>query len=202
MEQIEVTIRVQESLENAIKKLEEKGFKLIRRSQINDLYMSQLVDKLNSSNIQNILSKSVLLRYLNQDGKEIKKITYKNKKYDNNNDLLSEQKVSIDCEDLETAKKLFECLEFKELIRVKYQIFVMKRNNMEFAFQLVENLGLLLEYENSNDYTGKTDIEIKEAKENMFKEIQELGIKTTDEMDVRKAKELICKKYKKELNVC
>ena len=52
MEQIEVTIRVQESLENAMKKLEEKGFKLIRKGQINDLYMSRLVDELNNIKIR------------------------------------------------------------------------------------------------------------------------------------------------------
>lgn len=193
MEQIEVTVRVKESLEDVIEKLDKKGFVLIRKSKVNDLYMSQLVDKLNNDNIQQILSNSVVLRYLNQDGKEIKKITYKNKKYDNNNNLLSEQKVNLDCTDLETAKKLFECLNFSKLIRVKYKVFVMKRNNIEFAIQLVDNLGLLLEYENTNDYVGKSDIEIEKVKEKMFKEIQDFGIETTDEMNVMKVKELIIK---------
>ena len=181
-------------MKDVIEKLEEKNFILIRKSQIDDLYMSQLVDKLNNDNIQYVLSNSVLLRYLNQDGKEIKKITYKNKKYDNNNNLLSEKKVSIDCKDLETAKELFECLKFRELIRVRYKVFVMKKDNKEFAFQLVDNLGLLLEYEDTNDYAGKSDIEIEKVKEKMFKEIHEFGIKTTDEMDVKKAKELIYNK--------
>ena len=194
MEQIEVTVRVKEDLKDVIEKLEKKNFILIRKSQIDDLYMSQLVDKLNNDNIQYVLSNSVLLRYLNQDGKEIKKITYKNKKYDSNNNLLSEKKVSIDCKDLETAKELFECLKFSELIRVRYKVFVMKKDNIELAFQLVDNLGLLLEYEDTNDYEGKSDIEIGKIKEKMFKEIHEFGIKTTDEMDVKKAKELIYNK--------
>ena len=194
MEQIEVTVRVKESLEDVMEKLENVGFILIRKSQVDDLYMSQIADKLNNDNIQYILSKSVLLRYLNQDGKEIKKITYKNKKYDSSNNLLSEQKISIDCKDLEKAKELFECLEFKELIRVRYKVFVMKKDDIEFAFQIVDNLGLLLEYENTNDYAGKSDIEIEKVKDKMFREIHEFGIKTTDEMDVKKAEELIYNK--------
>ncbi len=194
MEQIEITVRVKESLEDAIEKLEKAGFILIRKSKVDDVYMSQLVDKLNNDNIQYILSNSVLLRYLNQDGEEIKKITYKNKKFDKNNNLLSEKKVSIDCQDLEKARELFECLNFRELIRVRYKVFAMKKDNIEFAFQLVDNLGLLLEYENTNDYAGKSDIEIEKVKCKMFKEIHEFGIKTTDEMDVKKAEELIYNK--------
>ena len=162
MEQIEITVRVKESLENVVTKLKKEEFVIIRKSEINDLYMSQLVDKLKSDNIQYILSNSVLLRYLNIEGEEIKKITYKNKKYDKNNNLLSEQKISIDCKDLETAKKLFECLKFEELIRVKYQVIVLKKDNMELALQLVENLGLLLEYEDTNDYRGMSNTEMKE----------------------------------------
>lgn len=77
MEQIEVTVRVKENLEKAMEKLTQNGFILIRKSQVDDLYMSQLV---NNNNIQYILSNSVLLRYLNQDGEEIRKITYKDKK--------------------------------------------------------------------------------------------------------------------------
>lgn len=194
MEQIEVTVRVKESLQDAIEKLEKAGFILIRESQVDDLYMSQLVNKLNNDNIQYILSKSLLLRYLNQNGEEIKKITYKNKKFDKNNNLLSEKKVSIDCQNLEKARELFECLNFRELIRVRYKVFVMKKDNIEFAFQLVDNLGLLLEYENANDYAGKSDIEIEKVKKKMFKEIREFGIETTDEMDVKKAEELIFNK--------
>ena len=193
MEQIEITVRVKESLENTISKLEKNGFISIRKSEINDIYMSQLVEELNLNNIQYILSNSVLLRYLNIDGKEIKRITYKDKKYDSDNNLLSEQKTSIDCTDLETAKKLFECLKFKELIRVKYKVIVMKKDNIEFALQLVENLGLLLEYEDSNDYKEMKNTEIKKVKEKMFKEVQDFGIKTTNEMDVMKVKELIIK---------
>lgn len=132
--------------------------------------------------------------------KKLEKLHIKIKKYEDNN-FLSEEKISIECNDLESAKNLFECLNFRELIRVRYQVFVMKKGNIEFAFQLVDNLGLLLEYEDSNNYVGKSSIEIKQAKEKMFKKIKQFGIKTTDEIDVKKATELIYNKINNKYNI-
>ncbi len=194
MEQIEITVRVKESLESAKNKLKKQGFKLIRESVIDDIYMTQLLSGLKKDNIQYVLSNSVLLRYLNENGKEIKKITYKNKKYDNGN-VISEQKINLNCDDLETAKKLFEALKFEELVEVKYNVIVMKKGDIEFAFQNVENLGLLLEYENNNDFSNSNLEEINKEKNRMLEEIKEYGIEITDEMDVKKAWELIYKKF-------
>ena len=195
MRQIEITVRVKEPLDKAIIKLEKLGFKNIRESNVDDVYMTQLKDKLNKENIQYILSNSVLLRYLNVNGKEFKKITYKNKVYDNGN-VISEQKVNVDCNNLENAKKLFECLNFEELVEVKYHILVMEKNGMELAFQYGENIGTLIEYENINDFSDKTIDEIKVEKENMQKSIKDLGLEITEETDVKKAWELIEKIYK------
>ncbi len=42
------------------------------------------------------------------ENKEIKKITHKNKEIDKNGDVISEQKINLDCSDLEKAKDLNE----------------------------------------------------------------------------------------------
>ena len=63
------------------------------------------------------------------------------------------------------------------------------------AFQDVEKLGVLIEYENMNDFEGKSLDEINSVKNNMFEEIKNTGINVTDEKDVKKAYELILKKY-------
>lgn len=82
MKQIEVTVKVNESFEAASQKLKNQGFKIIRESDINDIYMTSKMEELNIKNIQYILKNSVLLRHLKLNDKEIKKITYKNKEYD------------------------------------------------------------------------------------------------------------------------
>lgn len=190
MRQIEITVRVKEPLDKAIIKLEKLGFKNIRESNVDDVYMTQLKDKLNKENIQYILSNSVLLRYLNVNGKEFKKISYKNKVYDNGN-VISEKKVNVECNSLESAKQLFECLNFEELVEVKYNVLVMEKNGIELAFQYGDDIGVLIEYENKNDFSNKTNEEIRLEKENMYNYIKELGIEITEEIDVKKAWELI-----------
>ena len=190
MRQIEITVRVKEPLDKAINKLEKLGFKNIRESNVDDVYMTQLKDKLNKENIQYILSNSVLLRYLNVNGKEFKKISYKNKVYDNGN-VISEKKVNVECNSLESAKQLFECLNFEELVEVKYNVLVMEKNGIELAFQYGDDIGVLIEYENKNDFSNKTNEEIRLEKENMYNYIKKLGIEITEEIDVKKAWELI-----------
>lgn len=195
MKQIEITVRLDENMQNAIKKLEKQGFKKIRESEVDDIYMTSKLKELNKDNIQTILKKSVLLRNLKLENKEIKKITYKSKEIDKNGDIISEQKINLDCSDLEKAKDLFEHLEFKELIRVKYKVTVYSKDKVEYAFQDVENLGVLIEYENIDDFEGKSLDEINSVKKNMFEEIKNTGINLTEEKDVKKAYELILHKY-------
>lgn len=190
MRQIEITVRVKEPLDKAIIKLEKLGFKNIRESNVDDVYMTQLKDKLNKENIQYILSNSVLLRYLNVNGEEFKKISYKNKVYDNGN-VISEKKVNVECNSLESAKQLFECLNFEELVEVKYNVLVMEKNGIELAFQYGDDIGVLIEYENKNDFSNKTNEEIRLEKENMYNYIKKSGIEITEEIDVKKAWELI-----------
>ena len=195
MKQIEITVRLDENMQSAISKLENQGFKKIRESEIDDIYMTSKLKELNKDNIQTILKKSVLLRNLKLENKEIKKITYKNKEIDKNGDIISEQKINLDCSDLEKAKDLFEHLEFEELIRVRYKATVYGKCKVEYAFQDVENLGVLIEYENMDDFEGKSLDEINTVKKNMLEEIKNTGINLTEEKDVKKAYELILNKY-------
>ena len=195
MKQIEITVRLNENMQSAIRKLEMQGFKKIREGEIDDLYMTSKLNELKKDNIQNILKKSVVLRNLKFENKEIKKITYKNKEIDENGNVISEEKTNLDCNDLEKAKDLFEHLEFEELIKVRYKIIVYSKDEVEYAFQDVENLGTLIEYENTEDFTGKSLDEINDTKNNMYNEIKNTGVNLTDEMDVKKAYELILNKY-------
>lgn len=193
MKQIEITTRVNETLDEAIKKLEKYGFKKIRESRIEDIYLTQRKKELNKKNVIQILSSCVLLRYLKVNNDQvIKKITYKNKVYDGNQ-VISEEKINLGCEDLNKAFKLFEALNFEKLTDVKYDVLVMAKGNLEFAFQNVENLGLLVEYENLNDFACKSNKEILEEKKKMISELKSYGFNVTDEFDIKKAYELILK---------
>ena len=190
MKQVEITTRVKDSLENIDKILKNKNFEIIRKSQIEDVYLSNFKNNLTDNNINDILSKSVLVRYLDENGNIYKKITYKDKRYVNNV-LQYEEKINISIDNTQNAIKLFEKIGFEKLVTVKYDCIVYSNKKLELAFQNVENLGLLLEYENKNDFNNATQEVIKNEKLNMLQEIQTLGINVSDETDIRKAYELL-----------
>ena len=190
MKQVEITTRVKDSLENIDKILKNKNFEIIRKSQIEDVYLSNFKNNLTDNNINDILSKSVLVRYLDENGNIYKKITYKDKKYVNNA-LQYEEKMNISIDSTQNAICLFEKLGFEKLVTVKYDCIVYSNKKLELAFQNVENLGLLLEYENKNDFENATPEIIENEKMSMLQEIKNLGINVSNETDIRKAYELL-----------
>ena len=190
MKEVEITLRVKDTLEVCKNKLEKQGFKIIRTSHIDDVYMTQNKALLTVNNIDGILKTCILIRYLNVNGKEYRKITYKNKVYDGEN-IISEQKINVECTNLEKARELFEAIGFEEIIRVNYKVTVFSNGIKEFAFQEVENLGLLVEYESTKNMDKYTKGQILNEKQNMINEIVITGIEIENTCDVKKAYELI-----------
>ena len=191
MKQIEITVRVNNQLNEIDSILTRQGFRIIRRSRIEDNYKTLEYNNLSKDNILNVLSKCVLIRYLNVNNeKEFKKITYKNKIYENNN-VISEEKISVNIDDINNADKLFEMLGFKTIVNVNYDAIVYSNDKIELCFQDVEGLGLLLEYENEKDFDGYSSDEIIKEKYKMLDDIKKYNLNITNEIDVKKAYELI-----------
>lgn len=195
MKQIEITVKVKNSLSEVDKILKNSDFKVIRKSRVEDEYLcpKQIVKKLTKDNIIECLNNSVLIRYLNVSGNEFKKITYKEKKYDKSNTIISEEKVNVSIDDINNAIKLFEKLKFNHLVSVKYDVIVYSNGNYEFAFQDVENLGLLLEFENTKDFSEVNDSQIKEEKEKMLNILKKYNLLISEDYDIKKAYELLSK---------
>jgi len=191
MKQIEITTRVNNTLEEVDSILTKQGFKVIRKSRIEDNYKTSFYNELKKDNILDILSKSVLIRYLNVNGEqEFKKLTYKNKVYENDT-VISEEKINVNIDDVEKANNLFNAIGFKTIVNVNYDVIVYSNGSVELCFQDVEGLGLLLEYENENDFEGVSNDDIMKEKENMLAEIKKYNLDITDDIDVKKAFELI-----------
>lgn len=79
MKQIEVTVKVKNTLEEIDELLTSKGFKLIRKSRVEDDYVCPKELKIDKNNILEVLSSCVLIRYLKTAEAEFKKLTYKTK---------------------------------------------------------------------------------------------------------------------------
>lgn len=194
MKQIEITTRVNNTLKEIDNILTNQGFKIIRTSRIEDKYLKNKDIKVNKSNILDVLKKCVLIRYLCVNKSDVfKKIAYKNKVYQNDV-VISEEKININIDNINEARKLFEAINFELLTEVNYDAIVYSDGKIELCFQNVENLGILLEYENVNDFKGKSNEEILNEKNNMINELRMLKLNITDEFDVKKAYELVINK--------
>lgn len=194
MKQIEVTVKVKNTLEEIDELLTSKGFKLIRKSRVEDDYVCPKELKVDKNNILEVLSSCVLIRYLKTAEAEFKKLTYKNKEYSKDGVVISEEKINVSIDDTKKAQELFEKINFKKLVSVHYDVIVYSNNDYEFAFQNVEGLGLLLEFENENDFEGVSDETIVSEKQKMYEIIKTYGIKVENNYDIKKAYELVMKK--------
>lgn len=190
MRQVEITSRILGDLDTQIMKLQKQGFVISKRGRVEDEYLSQEVDKINTSSILSILSHCVLLRYLRENDRVCKQITYKNKEYVNG-EVVSEEKYNIPCDDLLQARNLFSALGFKSLVHVKYNVIEMKKGDFHFAFQDVEGLGVLVECESPIDFSNSSFEDIKQEKKRLWSFLKELDLELSDDLDIKKAQELI-----------
>ena len=195
MKQIEVTVRINNTLDEVDKILTSQGFKVIDSYRIEDEYLTQKLDELNKDNIIDILKSCVLIRNIKEEKKETKKIIYKIKEYKDNT-VISEEKINVNIDNISNAIRLFNKLGFEELTSVKYDIIVYSNGLYEFAFQNVCDLGLLMEMEHPDDFTGYSYEDILKEKEKMLNIINSYNLITGTDYDIKKAYELVLKRIK------
>ena len=191
MKEIEITVKVFDSVEKTKDILARQGLKIVDTYSTKDIYLSQ--DTNLSQSIESVLNKSVILRQIVTPSKVIKKIVHKNKVYDGDT-LLYEDKINLKCEDLENAKLLFEALDFKELVIVQYDSFVYQTGGLELSFQNVKDLGLLLEIE-SDKKKLESEEDVMQEKRRLYNLAKSLSLNIGDELNIKKAKALIEKRH-------
>lgn len=85
------------------------------------------------------LKKCVLIRNIIEEKTNKKKLTYKYKEYDSNQDIIRQGKIDCCIDSIEKAKELFEALNFEELISIRDHMLVYSNGIDEFVVQSVNN---------------------------------------------------------------
>lgn len=195
MQTIEITVKVNESKKTAKAKLIKNGFKQTSDEYGHDIYMTKELNSINKDNLFDLLNNSIILRHHYGKYREERKwIISKNKKYKNNN-VTSEEIISVLIDDIEKMKAILEKDGYQELIEKKQYFNDFTKDDIVFTLEEVENIGLLIEYENKNDFSNYSSDEIIKEKEKMYNIIKETGIDISDDYDIKKAYDLIIKKY-------
>ena len=161
----EITIRILCSKEELIKYLEEKGLKKGRKFRLDDHYLIPKILKLEELTVREILSKSVIIRNIDNDGKIVNKITFKKKNINEKGEIVSQAATSCEVMDYTEGIRLFEELGYYEIMNIIEDDIIYYNDNIELAIKDVYNGDLLIETETNNNIT--TIEELKEIIESL-----------------------------------
>lgn len=158
----EITVEVDCTLEELIRIIENKGFKLKETYDLNDIYLINKNEK--RSDYLTMLSNCVLIRDIIEENKETKMLTYKYKKYNDKKEIIKQGKVNVKIDDIENSKLLFENLGFEELIRINDHMLVYATDKDEFVIQSVNNKHIYIEIEDKCNYANRFYDSVDEMK--------------------------------------
>lgn len=158
----EITVEVDCTLEELIRIIENKGFKLKETYDLKDIYLINKNEK--RSDYLTMLSNCVLIRDIIEENKETKMLTYKYKKYNDKKEIIKQGKVNVKIDDIENSKLLFENLGFEELIRINDHMLVYATDKDEFVIQSVNNKHIYIEIEDKCNYANRFYNSVDEMK--------------------------------------
>ena len=161
----EITIRILCSKEELIKHLEEKGLKKGRRFRLDDHYLIPKILKLEELTVREILSKAVIIRNIDNDGKIVNKITFKKKNINEKGEIVSQAATSCEVMDYTEGIRLFEELGYYEIMNIIEDDIIYYNDKIELAIKDIYNGDLLIETETNNNIT--TIEELKEIIESL-----------------------------------
>ena len=149
----EITIRISCSKEELIKHLEGKGLKKGRKFRLDDHYLISKTLKKEELTVREILSKAVIIRNIDNDGKKVNKITFKKKNINEKGEIVSQTATSCEVFDYTEAIILFEELGYYEIMNIIEDDIIYYNDNIELAIKDVYNGNLLIEIETNNNIT-------------------------------------------------
>ena len=161
----EITIRILCSKEELVKHLEEKGLKKGRKFRLDDHYLIPKMLKIEELTVREILSKAVIIRNIDNDGKKVNKITFKKKNINEKGEIVSQTATSCEVIDYTEGIKLFEELGYYEIMNIIEDDIIYYNDNIELAIKDIENGDLLIETETNKNIT--TIEELKKIIENL-----------------------------------
>lgn len=138
--ELELTVRLDKSLQEIQKILKEKGFDFKEECILEDLYMRK---NKRYQSVEELLNECILIRKVNHH----LNFVLKKKEYLENGDLKKDQKLSLTIDNFENGKKFLEQIEYQTFFTLKQHMYIYQKEKLEFLVQVVDDLGIFLEYE-------------------------------------------------------
>ena len=169
MKNLEITVKVNSTYNKLHKDLLKSGFKIVDKYSCFDTYM--IDDNIDISNMKDldILDKCILVRDIMP---HMKLLTYKKKIYDEFENIIKQSKIEVKIDNVDTAIKLMEAINYKKLIEIEDNLVVYSNDKLEIAVQLVNNKYLFIEMEDEGHFTNKKYSNIND----MIKDFEKINI--------------------------
>lgn len=144
MRETEITVQIFNSLDEIKEILQSQGYKLTCDYKLIDWYFSKY-DDVKEMDYPTLLKNSFLVRYSTDKPSCV--LCYKDKEIDKFGNVISEVKYKTHTEDPNKAVEIFTKAGLNLWNILKTHLLCYKKEDIEFAVQIVDGLGIFIEYE-------------------------------------------------------
>lgn len=173
----EITVKIECSINELYKMLESKGFSIVDKYRLDDIYYIKNTIEVNKDSIKEILSNCILLRNITQykpndffDSYKIIKITLKQKEINSKGEIIKQTKNDCEISDIQQGKNFIIALGYKELVEIKENSIVYGKDGLNIAVKDIDGEEPLIEIE-----TDKNNSELNTI-DKIKQKIEELNI--------------------------
>ena len=154
----EITMKVNCEISELCRILEDKGFKVVNRFTMNDIYMipNTLKSKIKNLTSREILKDAILIRDIKDklSDNKTKKITFKKKEFNKSCDILSQESINCNIFNIDEAVNLFQAIDYYRIMNIIENDTVYGKEDFEIAIKDIKNGDNLIEIEtvSNNDH--------------------------------------------------
>ena len=153
MENLEITVKVETSLNGLLNYLTSNNFRFHQSFRCIDIFMVKKED-LNNLNSYEDLNKCLILRELLLKDKVLRQLVKKEKIFDREGRIIKSKQDTIDIHNVPSKKSELEKEEYVELMRMDDYCYTFSKNNHEFIIEYVAPIGTFIEFEDRNFYSN------------------------------------------------
>lgn len=147
----EITIKIECETNELCTILEKKGFNVVDRFTVNDIFMipNYIKKEIDNLTSREILKRAILIRDIDNQfkGHRNRKITFKQKEFNHNGDILSQQAISCDIFNIDEAVKLLEAIEYYKIMNIVENDIMYGKDDLKIAIKDIKNGDKLIEVE-------------------------------------------------------
>ncbi len=181
MPKSEITVEVFNNFKEINQILNDRGYNIVEKYTLFDCYFSKYpLSQLEKMSYIDILNNSILLRECPENS--FKKMVFKKKEIDENQNVIAEEKISTYVNDIESAKAIFLAAGFCEWCNLTNKSYVFEDGEHSFVIQVVDDLGIFLELEENEKMQGES----KEKISQMTAFVKTLGLNLGSDFSCKK----------------